>query len=256
MNAMMVATVVAAPLLHARLRPATSGLGIPRFGAGGCSSMDTVAESLAALGARRVLVEAANAGHITSLSCTMPECLCPDGRSFFEPRRGRDYGPWSATPDRYPTPGRAGGGYVAGNVRLAHRSCNQMDGARVAGAITVGAGRCRAMGQRAVSIRRERGDYDGDAWLEMGARGRSASLATMTPEARSETGRLGALAQPREARVRGAVATVAIRKARGDFLTPEWRAAMRATGAVGGAVGNCQRWNIDRGKPCTCGRHT
>ena len=41
-----------------------------------------------ALGAKRILIKAAEQGYITQLACKMPECFCPEelgGAYYFEP---------------------------------------------------------------------------------------------------------------------------------------------------------------------------
>jgi hypothetical protein len=71
----------------------------------------------------------------------------------------------------------------------------------------------------------------------------------------------------------GGTKSGAINKANGLFQSPRWRASaaksgrkraavMKAEGHYGsepqrvrGYKAACQRWNINRGKPCTCGQH-
>ena len=73
---------------------------------------------------------------------------------------------------------------------------------------------------------------------------RMRSVTTsLTSDQLSERGRPGAAAQPRAAKARGGRSGMATRIRRGDDFT----AASR--------MGTCQRWNINRGKPCICGEH-
>ncbi len=81
-----------------------------------------------------ILVLAAERGLISELSCAMPECKCPEGRSHFEKRGGYNY--WAPSADRFPLPGRDGGTYVPENVRLAHFQCNRAEGTRQGGLIS------------------------------------------------------------------------------------------------------------------------
>src|ERR1039458_5319121 len=63
--------------------------------------------------------------------CAMPECRCPQGRSYFEePSKTyhRLYNPWSPSVDRFPVSALEGGRYVPENVRLAHSLCNSAAG--------------------------------------------------------------------------------------------------------------------------------
>jgi hypothetical protein len=86
-------------------------------------------DKLIALHADSVLGIAAERGLITELACQMPECRCPEGRNYFEERRGRR-SKWAPSADRFPIPGRDGGLYAPDNVRLSHASCNFADGGR------------------------------------------------------------------------------------------------------------------------------
>ena len=46
------------------------------------------ARKLRALGAKRILIKAAELGYITQVTCRMPECFCPEelgGACYFEP---------------------------------------------------------------------------------------------------------------------------------------------------------------------------
>jgi hypothetical protein len=91
--------------------------------------MESVAEQLKSLNARRILIRAAEQGKITDLRCAMEECLCPrelGDRSYFEPV-GRDLSDWMPTDDHYPTLACEGGRETVDNSRLAHRLCNRVD---------------------------------------------------------------------------------------------------------------------------------
>jgi len=54
----------------------------------------------------------------------MPQCYCPKGRRYFDPRSGRS--DWEPTADHYPRLKAHGGHLTADNVRLAHKRCNQI----------------------------------------------------------------------------------------------------------------------------------
>jgi hypothetical protein len=88
-----------------------------------------VAEELRVLGAKGVLITAAEQGYITKLKCQMPECLCPEelgGRGFFEPVT-RDLPDWMPTHEHFPRSKAKGGHQTADNTLLAHRLCNRVD---------------------------------------------------------------------------------------------------------------------------------
>src|SRR4051794_12840261 len=91
--------------------------------------MESVAEQLKRLKARQILIKAAVHGKITDLQCAMDECLCPGGRSYFEPVT-RDLSDWMPTNDHYPTLACDGGRESVDNSRLAHRLCNRVDYSR------------------------------------------------------------------------------------------------------------------------------
>jgi hypothetical protein len=93
------------------------------------SAMESVAEQLKSLNARRILIGAAEQGKITDLECAMEECLCPQelgGRRYFEPAT-HDLSDWMPTNDHYPTLKCDGGRETVANSRLAHRLCNRVD---------------------------------------------------------------------------------------------------------------------------------
>lgn len=85
-----------------------------------------VAAELRTLGAKKVLVEAAERGYITELACAMPTCFCPRGATYFEPA-GPDLSDWMPTLEHFPIPKRDGGRETVDNAILAHRLCNRID---------------------------------------------------------------------------------------------------------------------------------
>ncbi len=88
--------------------------------------MESLADQLRKLNARRILVRAAEQGRITDLLCAMDECLCPHGRGYFEPATP-DLSDWMPTNDHHPTLKCDGGRETVDNSRLAHRLCNRVD---------------------------------------------------------------------------------------------------------------------------------
>jgi hypothetical protein len=88
-----------------------------------------VAAELKALGAKRVLITAAEQGYITELACKMPECFCPGelgGAHYFDPVTSESKD-WTPTHEHFPIPKREGGKVAVDNAILAHRLCNRMD---------------------------------------------------------------------------------------------------------------------------------
>ena len=87
------------------------------------------AAKLKALGARRILIKAAEQGYITQLACKMPECFCPEelgGACYFEPVTA-ELSDWMPTLEHFPLPKREGGKETVDNAILAHRLCNRID---------------------------------------------------------------------------------------------------------------------------------
>jgi hypothetical protein len=87
-----------------------------------------VAATLKALGAKRILIKAAEQGYITELACKMPKCFCPEelgGAYYFEPAGGMS--DWSPTHEHFPLSKKDGGREGVDNVVLAHRLCNRID---------------------------------------------------------------------------------------------------------------------------------
>lgn len=92
-----------------------------------------VAAELKKLGVKGVLVQAAEQGYITELSCQMPKCFCPEelgGACHFEPVTD-DLSAWTSdwmpTHEHFPRSKRGGGHRVVDNAVLAHRLCNRID---------------------------------------------------------------------------------------------------------------------------------
>jgi hypothetical protein len=87
------------------------------------------AKELKSLGAKRILIKAAELGYITEVMCGMPECFCPEelgGARYFEPvtHPGTD---WMPTFEHFPISKREGGRESVDNAVLAHRLCNRID---------------------------------------------------------------------------------------------------------------------------------
>src|SRR3954452_14389172 len=88
-----------------------------------------VAAELKRLGAKRILIQAAEQGYITELACRMPKCFCPDelgGASYFEPVT-TELSDWMPTHEHFPVCKREGGKVAVDNAILAHRLCNRID---------------------------------------------------------------------------------------------------------------------------------
>jgi hypothetical protein len=87
------------------------------------------AAKLKALGAKRILIKAAEQGYITQLACKMPECFCPEelgGACYFEPVTP-ELSDWMPTHEHSPLPKSEGGKETVDNAILAHRLCNRID---------------------------------------------------------------------------------------------------------------------------------
>jgi|GEM_PF-1089114 len=91
------------------------------------------AAKLKALGAKRILIQAAEQGYITQLACKMPECFCPEelgGACYFEPVTS-DWSDWRSdwmpTVEHFPVSKKDGGKDAVDNAILAHRLCNRLD---------------------------------------------------------------------------------------------------------------------------------
>src|SRR5215210_1852636 len=88
-----------------------------------------VAAELRRLGAKRILIKAAEQGYITQLACKMPKCFCPDelgGASYFEPVTTK-LSDWMPTHEHFPLSKREGRKVAVDNAILAHRLCNRID---------------------------------------------------------------------------------------------------------------------------------
>ncbi len=82
-----------------------------------------------ALGAKRILIKAAEQGYITQLACKMPECFCPEelgGACYFEPVTP-ELSDWMPTHEHFPLSKSEGGTETVDNAILAHRLCNRID---------------------------------------------------------------------------------------------------------------------------------
>jgi hypothetical protein len=88
-----------------------------------------VAAELKKLGAKKILIKAAEQGYITQLACHMPKCFCPEelgGACHFEPATD-DLSDWMPTVEHFPVRKREGGKETVDNTILAHRLCNRID---------------------------------------------------------------------------------------------------------------------------------
>jgi hypothetical protein len=88
-----------------------------------------VAAKLRELGAKKILVKAAEQGYIAELACKMPECFCPEelgGASYFDPVTA-ELSDWMPTLEHFPHSKREGGKEAVDNAILAHRLCNRID---------------------------------------------------------------------------------------------------------------------------------
>ena len=82
-----------------------------------------------ALGAKKILIKAAEQGYITQLACKMPECFCPEelgGACYFEPVTP-ELSDWMPTHEHFPLSKEEGGKETVDNAILAHRLCNRID---------------------------------------------------------------------------------------------------------------------------------
>lgn len=88
-----------------------------------------VAVELRRLGAKKILVRAAEQGYITELACKMPTCFCPEelgGATYFEPFTA-ELSDWMPTHEHFPISKQDGGKDAVDNAILAHRLCNRID---------------------------------------------------------------------------------------------------------------------------------
>src|SRR3954469_2812619 len=88
-----------------------------------------VAAELKKLGAKKILVKAAEQGYITQLACKMPKCFCPEelgGAGYFDPVTA-ELSDWMPTLEHFPLSKREGGKEAVDNAILAHRLCNRID---------------------------------------------------------------------------------------------------------------------------------
>ena len=87
------------------------------------------ARKLKSLGAKRILIKAAELGYITQVMCGMPECFCPEelgGAWYFEPVTA-ELSDWMPTLEHFPISKREGGRESVDNAVIAHRLCNRID---------------------------------------------------------------------------------------------------------------------------------
>jgi hypothetical protein len=87
------------------------------------------ARKLKSLGAKGVLIKAAELGYITEMTCRMPRCFCPEelgGAFYFEPVTA-ELSDWMPTLEHFPLSKREGGRKSVENAVLAHRLCNRID---------------------------------------------------------------------------------------------------------------------------------
>ena len=88
-----------------------------------------VAAELTRLGAKKILIRAAEQGYITELACKMPTCRCPEelgGATYFEAVTA-ELSDWMPTHEHFPVSKQDGGREVVNNAILAHRLCNRID---------------------------------------------------------------------------------------------------------------------------------
>ena len=81
------------------------------------------------LGAKKILIKAAEQGYITELACKMPECFCPEelgGACHFDPV-SPELSDWMPTHEHFPLSKREGGKVAVDNAILAHRLCHRID---------------------------------------------------------------------------------------------------------------------------------
>jgi hypothetical protein len=88
-----------------------------------------VAVDLRRLGAKKIVIRAAERGYITELACKMPTCFCPEelgGATYFEPATA-ELSDWMPTHEHFPISKQDGGKKAVDNAILAHRLCNRID---------------------------------------------------------------------------------------------------------------------------------
>jgi hypothetical protein len=88
-----------------------------------------VAADLRRLGAKKILIRAAEQGYITELACKMPTCFCPGelgGATYFEPVTA-ELSDWMPTHEHFPISKLDGGKEAVDKAILAHRLCNRID---------------------------------------------------------------------------------------------------------------------------------
>jgi hypothetical protein len=217
--------------------------------------MRDVAHYLTELRADHILILEAMNGRISKLECMMDLCSCPQGRGYFEKKGSPKNNPWAPSADRFPVPGRNGGKYESGNVRLVHRRCNQQD-----------AGRMLAKWlDETVDGRKVRSEAG-----KKGARSLMNSGYHQTLKGQQHHSRAGK-AGSHETKVLAGQLSVQARIKSGYYQTEKALAQLSAAGKLGrqkqprkvriqngkrwAKVTNCKRWQRERGKPCICGSH-
>jgi hypothetical protein len=87
------------------------------------------AKELKRLGAKRILINAAELGYITQMKCGMPECFCPEelGGAWYSEPVTAELRDWMPTLEHFPISKRDGGRESVDNAVLAHRLCNRID---------------------------------------------------------------------------------------------------------------------------------
>jgi hypothetical protein len=81
------------------------------------------------LGAKQILIRAAEQGYITELACKMSTCFCPEelgGATYFEAVTA-ELSDWMHTHEHFPVSKQDGGREAVDNAILAHRLCNRID---------------------------------------------------------------------------------------------------------------------------------
>ena len=98
--------------------------------------------------------------------------------------------------------------------------------------------------------------------VESGHLARISRLGTLSQphEAKVKGGRIGILKMTKEQRVRGGKMTVSRHFSRMVNTLAPYRHKFNRDDSIkgareGGVIARCKRWNINRSKPCVCGRH-
>lgn len=120
-----------------------------------------VAADLRRLGAKKILIRAAEQGYVTELACKMATCFCPEElgeATYFEPVTA-ELSDWMPTHEHYPVPKQDGGKQAVDNAILAHRLCNRIDySIRVNRSHARDLERIREAREEAIALRQQRGN--------------------------------------------------------------------------------------------------